>query len=90
MVSNIRTLAPAFRITTLLTGIYLIVLNQFVLLWPVIFRYNLFLDNASMKPGNVRLGVQLVKCPHPRGIQPCGRAHLVRLVRCGGALAGLC
>ena len=34
----------------------------------------------------MRLGVQLVKCPRPRGIQPCGRACWVRLVRCGGAL----
>lgn len=57
VVSKIRTLAPAFRITTFLTGIYLIVLNQFVLSWPVIFRYTLFLDNASMKPGNVTLNV---------------------------------
>ena len=57
VVYTIRVLAPAFRISYLLTGIYLILLNWFVLSWPLIFRYNLFLPQGSMKPGNVTLNV---------------------------------
>ena len=56
-VYTIRVVAPAFRISYFLTGIYLILLNGFVLSWPLIFRYSLFLNQGSMKPGNVTLNV---------------------------------
>lgn len=55
VVATIRVLAPAFRITSFLTGAYLIILNQFVLSWKLIFRYNLFLETPSMRPGDVTL-----------------------------------
>ena len=57
VVYTIRVVAPAFRISYFLTGVYLIILNYFVLSWPVIFRYNLFLEQGSMKAGNVTLNV---------------------------------
>ena len=60
LVYTIRVLAPAFRISYLLTGIYLIIINHFFLSWPVIFRYNLFLEQGSMKPGNVTLNVCMI------------------------------
>jgi hypothetical protein len=56
-VYTIRVVAPAFRISHFLTGVYLILLNWFVLSWPLIFRYNLFPNQGSVKPGNVTLNV---------------------------------
>lgn len=54
---TIRVAAPAFHISYFLTGVYLIVLNQFVLSWPVIFRYSLFLDGGRVQPSDVTLSV---------------------------------
>lgn len=56
-IHTIRVLAPAFRVSCFLTGVYLIFLNQFVLSRSLIFRYNLFLDNASMEPGRLTLNI---------------------------------
>lgn len=60
VVYTIRAVAPAFRITTFLTGAYLIFLSWFVQSWPMVFRYNLFLDDGSMKPGNVTINVCMI------------------------------
>ena len=60
VVYTIRAVAPAFRITTFLTGIYLIFLSWFVQSWPMVFRYNLFLDNGAMMPGNVTINVCMI------------------------------
>ena len=57
IVATIRTVAPAFRLAYFLTGIYLIILSQFVLAWPLVFRYDLFTSNREMAPGNVTLNV---------------------------------
>lgn len=53
VVYTIRVVAPAFRIANFLTGVYLIILSQFVLSWPLVFRYDLFQSNTTMRAGNV-------------------------------------
>ena len=60
VVYTIRAVSPAFRITTFLTGLYLIILSWFVQSWPMVFRYDLFLNNGSMKPGNITLNVCMI------------------------------
>ena len=57
LVATIRTVAPGFRIAYFLTGVYLIILSQFVLSWPLVFRYDLFTDNREMAPGNITMNV---------------------------------
>ena len=57
-VATIRTVAPAFRLAHFLTGVYLIFLSLFVLEWPLVFRYDLFLStNRDMGPGNITINV---------------------------------
>jgi hypothetical protein len=57
LVATIRTVAPGFRLAYFLTGVYLIILSQFVLSWPLVFRYDLFTDNREMAPGNITVNV---------------------------------
>ena len=60
VVYTIRAVSPAFRVATFLTGVYLIFLSWFVQSWPMVFRYNLFLENGSMKPGNVTINACMI------------------------------
>lgn len=55
LVHTIRPVAPALRISYLLTGLYLIILNRFFQSWPLIFRYRLLPDNGSITADNVTL-----------------------------------
>ena len=55
LVATIRTVAPGFRTAYFLTGVYMIILSQFVLSWPLVFRYDLFTDNRDMAPGNITM-----------------------------------
>ena len=60
LVELIRIVAPAFRLAYFLTGVYLIILSQFVLTWPLVFRYSLFSSNSSMAPGNMTVNMCMV------------------------------
>ncbi len=60
LVELIRAVAPAFRLSYFLTGVYLIFLSQFVVTWPLVFRYGLFNSNSSMAPGNMTVNVCMV------------------------------
>jgi hypothetical protein len=59
-VATIRTVAPAFRLTHFLTGLYLIFLSLFVLDWPLVFRYDLFTANRGRAPGNITVNVCMI------------------------------
>jgi len=60
VVATIRTVAPAFRAAYFLTGVYLIILSQFVLEWPLVFRYDLFSSDRAMASGNLTVNVCMV------------------------------
>ena len=53
LVYAIRLATPALRISCMLTGLYLIILNRFFQSWPLIFRYSLLPETGSITAGNV-------------------------------------
>ena len=57
IVATIRTVAPAFRMAYFLTGVYMIILSQFILSWPIVFRYDLFSSNRGRSPGNFTVNI---------------------------------
>ncbi len=56
-VATIRLLAPSFRMAYFLTGIYMVIISEYYLKWPLIFRYDLFTSDNAMKPGNATLNI---------------------------------
>ena len=57
LVATIRTVAPAFRLSYFLTGIFLILQSLFWLDWPLVFRYDTFTSNRGRSPGNFTMNI---------------------------------